>query len=618
MDYFYIVKVKHDQEHIIGYIESSYNTQIECSYYLSQEDESNIDSSYNFESMKSLPIVFLIFNNTSEIKALYIGEVYLGKNKKPDYFNQTFFQYKIDYKTESLLPIQNFYMNLAINLRGDFKPGSYVFKETGLFHYESLKEMLKPLYNKYKKHTENFRVIEQEKDSLCSLAQKNHQCQREFYVDEKEGRNEYQRDRERIVHSKASRRLVDKAQIFTSTKGDHYRTRMTHTIEVSQIARGISSYLQLNPDLTEAIALAHDIGHTPFGHQGERTLNQILKGNIHVVPDVDFSKLNLSGFKHNFQALKILTYIEEKYAEYEGLNLSYQVLEGVLKHTNIEKGGALLHNIDEFAYNIDKAKLYLDHPDSTTLEGQTVAAADEIAQISHDLDDAFAAQKLDYDVLRTSLSLTKTSDVLKILIDIKEEISNYKKNNRIFVDENEMFRAIMVSRIVNYFISDVACESKKNIDSFIPNTFFDEKNRIDKKLVCLSPQGDFTMKVIKSIVGRTVINCSEVSQFDSNADAMVRYLFKVYYLNPRIMRDSILVHIKKDFLQNDKTRNTIDYRIGNPDLIHDEIQSIIYNQKDDEYIEKRRIVVRNIADYIGGMTDSFAMNEYHVNLNCII
>ncbi|MEN6620686.1 MAG: dGTP triphosphohydrolase [Smithella sp.] len=148
-------------------------------------------------------------------------------------------------------------------------------------------------------------------------------------------RNEFQRDKERLIHSKAFRRMVNKAQIYNTNKGDHYRTRITHTLEAAQIARAISRQLQLHEDLTEAIALGHDVGHTPFGHEGERQLDLIMSGKIKLAPQ--HVPENLGGFKHNYQALRLLNYIEEKYVEHEGLNLTYQVLEGILKHNGLKK-----------------------------------------------------------------------------------------------------------------------------------------------------------------------------------------------------------------------------------------------------------------------------------------
>ncbi|MDU1005047.1 MAG: dNTP triphosphohydrolase [Clostridium butyricum] len=215
--------------------------------------------------------------------------------------------------------------------------------------------------------------------------------------DIRKNRTEFQRDWERIIHAKSFRRLEDKAQIYTLSKGDHFRTRLTHTLEVAQIARGIARELNLNEDLVQAIALGHDLGHTPFGHVGERTLNEILENE-----EVK------GGFKHNFQGVKVVNYLEEKYGEFEGIDLTYQVIEGILKHTKVcscddnklcnknkKREGLKCKNnnyqIKNFLCNGEIEELHLEYNFSTTLEGQAVAIADEIAQRAHDLDDGIAS-----------------------------------------------------------------------------------------------------------------------------------------------------------------------------------------------------------------------------------
>ena len=149
-----------------------------------------------------------------------------------------------------------------------------------------------------------------------------------IFGDEIEQRNEFARDRDRIIYSTAFRRLEHKAQVYSHEKGDHYRTRLTHTLEVTQIARGISRNLGLNEDLTEAIALGHDIGHTPFGHAGEEVLDKIMRGEDDLGGKFKYN-IDYGGFKHNFNSLKILDVIERKYENEKGLNLTWQVLEGI-------------------------------------------------------------------------------------------------------------------------------------------------------------------------------------------------------------------------------------------------------------------------------------------------
>lgn len=183
-------------------------------------------------------------------------------------------------------------------------------------------------------------------NGLADLAQRNEYCERAYNL-RAPMQHRGQRDYERIVHSKAFRRMVDKAQVFSASKGDYYRTRMTHTQAVSQIARGIAEGLGLNMYLTEAIALGHDIGHTPFGHQGERILDSILQGKFNIIKNVEsFSgDLSFGGFKHNYQSIRVATLLEEEYTEICGMDLSYQTLEGMLKHTKLKRDN---YSLDQF------------------------------------------------------------------------------------------------------------------------------------------------------------------------------------------------------------------------------------------------------------------------------
>ena len=188
----------------------------------------------------------------------------------------------------------------------------------------------------------------------------------------------FHRDRDRIMHSRAFRRLMHKTQIFNANIGDHYRNRLTHTLEVSQIARSIGYFLKLNDSLIEAIALGHDVGHTPYGHIGERTLNNILRGGI--VAGIENQH---DGFKHNLQSLRVVDELETRCHDYNGINLTLAVREGIIKHTKVKKDNFLVQDS-----NNNYSDMNLDNPFSFTFEGQVVALADEIAQYTHDLEDS--------------------------------------------------------------------------------------------------------------------------------------------------------------------------------------------------------------------------------------
>ncbi|MDP2959864.1 MAG: deoxyguanosinetriphosphate triphosphohydrolase, partial [candidate division Zixibacteria bacterium] len=207
---------------------------------------------------------------------------------------------------------------------------------------------------------------EEEERYLAPYAMKSKETLGRKYKEEDHPyRSFFQRDRDRIIHSSAFRRLEYKTQVFVNHEGDHYRTRLTHTIEVAQISRALARALKLNEDLTEAIALAHDLGHTPFGHSGEETLNEIMK--------------SYGGFEHNRQSLRVVDLLEERYPEFPGLNLTYEVREGIIKHETI----------------YDRPVPAEFNPKSCpTLECQVVNLADEIAYTSHDIDDGLRSMVL--------------------------------------------------------------------------------------------------------------------------------------------------------------------------------------------------------------------------------
>jgi dGTPase len=212
-------------------------------------------------------------------------------------------------------------------------------------------------------------------DSLAPYAAHDDQSRGRRYPEPKpEFRGEFQRDRDRIIHSNAFRRLVYKTQVFVNHEGDLYRTRVTHSIEVAQIARSAARALQLNEALTEAICLAHDLGHTPFGHAGQDSLNECLRP--------------YGGFEHNLQSLRVVDELEERYAEFPGLNLTFECREGILKHCS-------LRNARELG---DLGERFI-HRRQPGLEAQIANLADEIAYNNHDVDDGLRAQLVSVSVL---------------------------------------------------------------------------------------------------------------------------------------------------------------------------------------------------------------------------
>ena len=204
------------------------------------------------------------------------------------------------------------------------------------------------------------------------------------FFDEKKSnlRSPYQRDRDRIIHSTAFRRLKHKTQVFVNTTGDHYRTRITHSLEVSQIARTLAKYFNLNEDLCETLSLAHDLGHTPFGHAGEEALNDCMN--------------DCGGFDHNIQTIRIVTLLENRYYNFDGLNLSFETLDGLIKHNGP------VNNLNKFNNMIGKNffRKKIIFKNSPSLEAQIASISDDIAYNSHDLEDGLRAKLFEFNDLK--------------------------------------------------------------------------------------------------------------------------------------------------------------------------------------------------------------------------
>lgn len=542
-----------------------------------------------------------------QIDRIYIGEAII-KERTSD-LEKVDIIYEMKRCIEKGPMIINLLDDLELELDSDYSKKSYVLISDSKILGKLITEIL---LNTVNGSIKNDYANLEPKYEMHKYAQHNNQCIRLYgFLAEQEYRNEFQRDRERIVNSKAFRRLVDKAQIFSAEKGDHYRTRMTHTLEVNQISKAIAVALGLNLDLTEAIALGHDIGHTPFGHQGERTLYNILSEEARDICKIDekiFTPTLLGGFKHNYQSVRVLSFIEEKYCEHQGLDISVQTLEGILKHTGL-KHAEINEFIDESLIEYLHLELEEDgQPVSSTLEGQVVAIADEIAQRGHDIDDAISSKLITVDELIELLGSEKFSNIRKL---IEKERSRINEYNRLVVDEGELLAARIISVIVGYFINDVIQYSRAQIAAYNRQTEY-----IDRCLVRLSPnEGVLACDLLKKVVNKRVIANSEVSLFDYNGSTIVKNLFCSYYNNPRLLHKGTLRKIYIDQLKCDNPEvagNAIDWANGNISVVTQEINKIheLSENIDSEYFIKKKILIRNIVDYISGMTDSYACHEY--------
>ena len=254
------------------------------------------------------------------------------------------------------------------------------------------------------------------------------ECTKRFYPHQDDFRDPYARDRDRVIHSGSFRRLEYKTQVFLNYEGDFFRTRLTHSIEVAQIARSIASSLGLRESLVEAIALSHDLGHTPFGHIGGDKLDECLKQD-------GFA----NGFEHNFQSFRVVTKLEKRYKNFDGLNLTFATLEGILKHSYPYKKSFLPEWIDE-VFKLSK------HP---SIEAMIVDRADEIAYVSHDIDDGVNSGLITFDDL-------KKSELVQTILE-KVDAEKIKQS------ETEMFRYRFSSHLINHLVYALLDYSKKNI-----------------------------------------------------------------------------------------------------------------------------------------------------------
>ena len=313
-----------------------------------------------------------------------------------------------------------------------------------------------------------------------------------------DGRTCFQRDRDRILHSAAFRRLKHKTQVFLNEQGDYYRTRLTHTIEVSQISRSISFALNLNEDLTEAIALSHDLGHPPFGHAGEEILNEKM--------------ISFGGFDHNEQALRILCELEKRYPNFIGLNLCWETLDGIIKHNGIiDKPRQFLKILD--------SKFQFDLNSNTSLEGQVAAIADDIAYLTHDFDDG----------LNSGILNIKQIKNLPIIDMIIREISNK------FINITDQFLAHeMVRRLISVLVQDTINNSKLNIKNYNIQSVENVKH-CPKPIVCFSSKTLSNVSVIRDFLLNKLWHHPKVDKSKSLGKKVISDLFDFFIKDPNIL-----------------------------------------------------------------------------------
>ena len=351
---------------------------------------------------------------------------------------------------------------------------------------------------------------------------------------ESQTRSVFQRDRDRVIHSTAFRRLKHKTQVFVYHEGDHYRTRLTHSLEVAQIARSIARALGIDDDLAEALSLAHDLGHTPFGHAGEEALDACMRDH--------------GGFDHNAQALRIVTTLERHYAEFDGLNLTWETLEGLAKH-NDPLGGPGVHETI-LAYN---ARNNLELGTYPGLEAQVAALADDIAYNNHDIDDGLRAE------LFAVEDLADLPLVGPVFHTVARRYPGIERPRLI----HESIR-----RLIDAMVSDLLAETRRRLEAARPRTVEDIRAH-GAPIAAFTTQMEAHNRALKDFLFRRMYRHERVNQMTDHARAVVRDLFLVYMGDP-------------------------------PPPVVRQVEGVDTRQR-----------ARAIADYIAGMTDRFALDEHH-------
>lgn len=323
-------------------------------------------------------------------------------------------------------------------------------------------------------------------------------------LDKDKNRSAFQRDRDRIVHSKAFRRLMYKTQVFVNHEGDHFRTRLTHTLEVAGLARGVCKSLALNEELAEAIALGHDLGHTPFGHAVERYL------------DKELTEREMGRFFHNEQSVRVVDFIERRSNNYCGLNLTSEVREGILKHNN------------------DYSDIYMNLNPGTPcsfLEGQVVGLVDTLAYICHDLQDGIESGLIEK-------SMRSNSDIKQ---DIEEMLSVIEDLTGIKIDLYKLHDTYFIDKLIHSLVMSVTEQSVLNLAQYkVENSSrVSELSSQGIRLITLGDKEEVLFKRLKSLVYETVYGINTIQIMDTKAVMVISDLFQAFINNPKLLPPDI-------------------------------------------------------------------------------
>ena len=350
-------------------------------------------------------------------------------------------------------------------------------------------------------------------------------------------RSDFQRDRDRIVHTTAFRRLKHKTQVFIAQDGDHYRTRLTHTIEVAQIARALARALKLDEDLAEGVALVHDFGHTPFGHTGEDALHEVL--------------LPYGGFDHNAQSLRIVTKLERRYAEFDGINLTWESLEGLVKHNGplltpdgVGTRGPVPQPI------LDYCELHdLELATYASLEAQVAAIADDIAYNTHDIDDGLRSGYLTFDML----------EEIPFLAGLMAEVRARYPHL-----EPSRFTHEIMRRQITRMVEDVIAVAQERLSLLRPESAADIR-AADRVIATFSGQMAETDSQIKAMLFKRIYRNPDIMRIRAGAAQIVTDLFAAYMANPKEMQSHYWVDHIAGLADAPKARHVGDYLAGMTD-----------------------------------------------------
>lgn len=463
---------------------------------------------------------------------------------------------------------------------------------------------------------------------------------------EHEFRCKFSRDRDRILYSTEFRRLDRKTQVFVSSFDDNNRNRLTHTIEVAQIAKTLAKYFNLNQELTEAIAYGHDVGHTPFGHTGERTLNLILNG-CEKFSFVDNVRCSVKGFKHNWQSLRVLTKLEKISDCYDGLNLTDYTLWGILHHTNrcynleddkVEFAGEVL-NQNKCSYYSEnqyctllrkngchnRGSHYLAfydnlkrafRPYSWTLEALIVRVADEIAQRHHDIEDGINARIIDNKEL---IEIITTAFGNKLSSVEKGKLTKLCKEQ-----ENHVFIKDLTNFIISFYVNSVKDNSQENLKKLISDfgisnqyEFHELKPSILKSktlagilnLVGFEQSFQIADASVKKYLKERILNSHLAQTMDCKSNLIISEINNALMINPAQLPDKTITTLFKNYytVENYKKETAGKSAPSIAGMLRGKLKSLQLEHTNKEFLTTLQ---RTIGDFISGMTDSYALRQY--------